>query len=238
MKIGSVLTIIITLASLVYANQARAQVAISAGGVIESSTGGFKFPDGTVQETATPRGLCGKVNALSNLTCSSEISTALDNTGNSQIGGSCSDGNCYNCGTPNSDLEQTGSEHIYSFKCQATGEVTVYLDNLSCDLDVYTLTESSCGFFSGTSSISCVSGDTTVGTATVSNVFSCEAGVEYHIIVENVLNLPSCNYDIFFDIAAGTGCREHCTNGIDDDSDSDTDCDDSDCALNPVCMSP
>lgn len=224
----------IFLAILIVTNVAWS-AGITVDGEIHSKSGGYVFPDGTVQKTATLSGLCGKVNAISNLTCSSEISAVLDSTSVSKIGGSCSNGDCYTCGTPFPNLEQTGGEHIYSFTCQGTGVVTVNLTNASCDLDLYVLEEGSCGFFSGTSSISCVSGDTTEGAQPISNAFSCVAGVEYHIIVENVLNSASCSYDFAFDAAAGTGCLEHCANALDDDLDGDTDCDDPDCFEDPTC---
>lgn len=49
-----VFTVIMVLTLAVYATQSVAQTSISTDGVIESKNGGFKFPDGTVQETAAP----------------------------------------------------------------------------------------------------------------------------------------------------------------------------------------
>ena len=44
--------VVVTFACAIYAIQAVGQSTISAGGVIESTSGGFKFPDGTVQLSA------------------------------------------------------------------------------------------------------------------------------------------------------------------------------------------
>jgi hypothetical protein len=47
-----VITMILTLALTAFAIQAVEQTAFSGAGIIESTTGGFKFPDGSVQTTA------------------------------------------------------------------------------------------------------------------------------------------------------------------------------------------
>ena len=49
---------IVVLALVSFATQAVAQTSISADGMIESTTGGFKFPDGSVQLTA--QGACAE----------------------------------------------------------------------------------------------------------------------------------------------------------------------------------
>src|SRR5207249_1620848 len=43
------------------------------------------------------------------------------------------------------------------------------------------------------------------------------------------------DYTLSFDVSAGTGCSEDCTDGVDNDYDGAVDCDDSDCAADPLC---
>jgi len=49
----TIITVILTLALTAFAVQAITQTAFSGAGIIESTTGGFKFPDGSVQLSAT-----------------------------------------------------------------------------------------------------------------------------------------------------------------------------------------
>jgi hypothetical protein len=50
----TIITVILTLAFTAFAIQAVEQKAFSGAGIVESTTGGFKFPDGTVQTSAVP----------------------------------------------------------------------------------------------------------------------------------------------------------------------------------------
>ena len=212
-------------------------VVVPMGGDISAAEFNALVDRVTILENAALNNLFGKLSTHSNLTCSSQESNTIDSTVISQIGGACGDGNCYTCGTPNSNLEQTENEHIFSFHCQNDGAVTVLLDNVSCDLDLYVLEDNE-GFFSGSGGISCVSGSTDVANAPVANQFHCLAGNEYAIVIENVTGAASCSYDVSFETGAGLGCSEHCANGIDDDTDGAVDCDDPDCSSEPLCESP
>lgn len=60
----TIITVILTLAFTAFAIQAVGQTAISGAGVIESTTGGFKFPDGTVLTSAGAGDLVARVAEL------------------------------------------------------------------------------------------------------------------------------------------------------------------------------
>ena len=228
------------LLALIIASNTTYAASLTVEGEIRTSSGGVVFPDGTTQMTAVQpyhSSLCSKVTSASSLTCSSEINPVLDVSTPSQIGGSCAAGDCYPCGNPDKDLPQIYGEHIYSFRCQTTGLVTVNLINVACDLDLYVL-ESNCGFFSGTGQVGCIAGDTSAGTNPSSATFHCSDGVEYHVVVENTLDSPSCGYELLFDVGDATGCHEHCANAIDDDLDALVDCNDPDCSTDPICSTP
>ncbi len=62
----TIITVISILALAAFAIQAVGQSAFSGAGVIESTSGGFKFPDGTEQTTATPDNLAARLEALEN----------------------------------------------------------------------------------------------------------------------------------------------------------------------------
>ena len=175
---------------------------------------------------------------ISQLTCSSVVSGTIDQTA-STLGGSCSGGDCYTCGSPYSRLAQDEYEDVYSFTCQASGTVTLNISGLDCDLDIYIL-DDTCDPYGG-----CEEGSTEAGTADDSVSFTCVAGDTYYVVIEGYgFGLSSgsgrCrnsdgDYTLDFDISAGTGCPEDCTDGLDNDFDGDTDCDDSDCVGDPAC---
>jgi len=177
---------------------------------------------------------------LDELTCSSSVSTVISTSSSSTLGGSCSGLDCYTCGTPYYFLSQGDYEDVYEFTCQATGSVTLEIGGLDCDLDIYIL-DSTCDPYFG-----CEDGSTEAGTADDSVTFSCTAGDTYYVVIEGYgFSLSSgdsgyCgsgdgSYTLDFDISAGTGCPEDCTDGTDNDFDGDIDCDDSDCASEPIC---
>ena len=177
---------------------------------------------------------------LDELTCSSSVSTVIGTSSASSLGGTCTGGDCYTCGSPYAPLYQEEYEDVYEFTCQATGSVTLEISGLDCDLDIYIL-DSTCDPFGG-----CDAGSTEAGTADDSVTFSCTAGDTYYVVIEGYGFSASSSYSGYcssgmgaytldFDISAGTGCPEDCTDGIDNDLDGDVDCDDTDCALEPVC---
>jgi len=177
---------------------------------------------------------------LDELTCSSSVSTVIGTSSASSLGGTCTGGDCYTCGSPYAPLYQEEYEDVYEFTCQATGSVTLEISGLDCDLDIYIL-DSTCDPFGG-----CDAGSTEAGTADDSVTFSCTAGDTYYVVIEGYGFSASSSYSGYcssgmgaytldFDISAGTGCPEDCTDGLDNDLDGDVDCDDTDCALEPVC---
>ena len=181
------------------------------------------------------RGICGNVRLNDSLSCSSDLSGQLiGNDTRSQIGGSCDNEDCYPCGTPFASLEQTNSEHIYSFRCQVSGSASIVLANMACDLDVYVL-EERCGIFSTSEAAECVAGNTKNFIATDSLTFDCVAGETYFISVENTLGEASCSYDLAFDAGVNSACREDCNNGIDDDGNTAVDCADPVCSTDRFC---
>ena len=167
-------------------------------------------------------------------------------------GGACV-GDFYSCGSPNVPLDQNGPDDVYAFTCQQSGDVTVTIDNLDCDLDIYIL-DDTCDPITG-----CVAGATAAFAASDQVNFYCTEGVTYHIVVEGFGHTYSAwnnygngagycnpevpasegNYTLHFETGdpATAGCVEDCVNGIDDDGDNDIDCDDSDCAGDPACPS-
>lgn len=181
------------------------------------------------------RGICGAVVLAGELTCSSNLSEqVITNDRPSEVGGSCASDDCYTCGTPNSNLEQTNSEHIYSFTCQQNGSVTINFDNLDCDLDFYVL-EEDCGIFSSNPGAICNEGSTDkLLPAQEALTFECGAGKTYYISIENY-DGASCTYDVAFDSGQNQGCEEVCDDAIDNDFDGDIDCDDAACIADPVC---
>jgi hypothetical protein len=82
---------------------------------------------------------CSALSVVEELTCPSKVSGKIAKTEASELGGSCTTSDCYSCGTPFSNLPQTGAEDIYSFECQTTGDVTLLVSGMNCDLDMYIL---------------------------------------------------------------------------------------------------
>ncbi len=176
------------------------------------------------------------------LSCSSNIATFVDHTQPSFLGGGCDDLLCYSCGEPYANELQTAPEAVYSFECQVSGEVTLQVTNLTCDLDIYVL-DQSCDPFAG-----CLHGSTAPAAATDSVTFSCVAGQTHYVVVEAygagnlgehvsgpctddglwTGNIYDPAYTLSFDVGAATGCPEDCTDGVDNDFNGFTDCDDPD----------
>jgi hypothetical protein len=189
-------------------------------------------------------------NITAELSCSSNIDTLVDHTQPSFLGGACPDQLCYSCGDPWIDQEQNAPEAVYSFECQVSGEVTLQVTNLTCDLDIYVLDES-CSPFEG-----CLHGSTAPEATTDSVTFSCTAGETHYVVVEAygagdlgehvsgpctddglwTGNIYDPTYTLSFDVGAATGCPEDCTDGIDNDLNGFVDCDDPDsCWAEDLC---
>jgi MYXO-CTERM domain-containing protein len=186
----------------------------------------------------------GSEEIVDELTCSSTVSGRLHRTDSSGLGGSCtgpsSSRGCYTCGSPYSDLEQRQGEDVYSFTCEVDGDVTMLIDSLDCDLDMYIL-DNTCDPYDG-----CEAGSTEASTTTDELTFSCTAGDVYYVVIEgygfgvwpwdtSYCGSSDGSYQLTFDTTAGTGCPEDCDDGEDNDLDGDIDCDDSDCDGDPIC---
>ncbi|MCP4871409.1 MAG: hypothetical protein GY898_22085 [Proteobacteria bacterium] len=185
------------------------------------------------------------VQILDSLYCSSEIDSFVDHTQPSYLGGECETNDCYACGEPFDEQAQIAPEAVYTFNCQVTGDVTLLITNLPCDLDIYVL-DDSCDPFTG-----CVEGSTASFAVDDSVTFTCTAGATHYVVVEAYGtahldiasgpctdpsgNVYSPDYTLSFDVSASTGCNEDCADGIDNDNDSTIDCADPDCGGEDVC---
>ena len=182
---------------------------------------------------------------LNTLTCNSEINSQVVHTASSQLGGACADGLCYACGAPFSDESQLGPEGVYEFTCQVSGDVTLLVTNLPCDVDLYVLGDS-CDPYND-----CLFGATNSYAADDSVTFTCQANTTYYIVVEaygvghasqasgpcedSSGNLYTPTYTLSFDVSQGTGCPEDCDDGVDNDFNGTSDCDDPACGQEPLC---
>ena len=158
---------------------------------------------------------------LRELTCSDVINSRLNLNMASRLqnysGGQC-------------ELPQPNAEDLYSFECQANGTVTLFLHNLTCDIDIYVL-NSSCSPRSG-----CVKQSIKASNADDYVRFQCKRGQRYFVVLENyACSGSSAPYTLSFDTREGTGCPENCTNGKDDDKNGQIDCDDEVCRSHPSC---
>ena len=203
---------------------------------------------GVLATTQTARAACDPgIPIVDELSCSSEIVTQVDHTQPSQLGAECDALGCYSCGDPWVNQAQLAPEAVYEFQCQQTGEVTMLVTDMPCDLDIYVL-DNTCDPYGG-----CVDGSTAPD-ADDSVTFTCDAGETYYIVVEaygtahlDISSNPCTSdgtstgavftptYTMAFDVSASTGCNEDCDDGADNDLDSQVDCDDPDCGADPVC---
>lgn len=176
--------------------------------------------------------LVGMAHGATVITCSTDlIATQMAAAAASDLGD-------YACGSPDPGLLQAGPEDVYEFSCQESGDVSFFLSDLVCDLDIYVL-DSSCDSNAG-----CLEGSTDTSSVFESLTFPCVAGKTYAVVIEGAgfdsgaCTLSQIEYTLDIDVGQGTGCAEDCDNGLDDDADGDTDCADSHCSLDPVCAAP
>ena len=184
---------------------------------------------------------------IDQLTCSNVLTSSVEHTQPTRLGGDCSPGLCYSCGEPYANQEQEAPEAVYTFHCQAQGNAYLTVTNMPCDLDIYVL-DDSCDPYGG-----CVAGSTAPDTDD-SVVFQCVPGQTYYVVIEayGTAHLPfstnpctdtgdefgtvySPSYTLQFDLSQSSGCNEDCDDGIDNDIDGSVDCADPDCGVDPVC---
>jgi hypothetical protein len=151
------------------------------------------------------------------LSCSSDEAWLIAVDGPAALGGECAASECYSCGTPSASLTQTGPEDIFAFACQVTGTVTVSFSNITmgCNLDFYAMEATPTPY-------ECIAGSTGPSAMTGSLSFSCTAGTDYFVVVENPSG-TSCDYQVSVQAGIGSGCREDCDDGLDNDGNGDTD---------------
>ncbi|MFN7147534.1 MAG: MopE-related protein, partial [Myxococcota bacterium] len=182
---------------------------------------------------------CDDLSVLDDLTCSSTVSGQITSSTPSELGGTGVTA-YYTCGEPYAPLSQTSGEHVYAFTCEASGDVTLEVSGMDCDLDMYVLGDS-CSTFAD-----CREGSTASSTTTDAVSFACTEGETYYVVVEGYgysaaasgsgrCRTGEGHYTLSFDVSRGTGCPEDCDNGADDDFDGRVDCDDTDCETDPVC---
>jgi MYXO-CTERM domain-containing protein len=153
-----------------------------------------------------------------------------------QIGG-LFDGDSYpGCGT---STDYDNPQSAWVFTCAATGEVTISIDRMDCDLDMFIL-DDSCD---PTDPASCLGHNPRGGTQSESVTFQCRRGEVNFIIVERreADLVPSwvpfigSDCSIFDDhpFRINVDCKEECDDGFDNDDDGLIDCFDDDC---PPCF--
>ena len=158
------------------------------------------------------------------ITCTSDI-TANTTIGSSDLITGYDLGPCGGC------CNQGNEELVYLFKPQKTGSVTIRLDGMSTDQDLYVL-QGGC-----VPENHCIAESDVASNSTDEVTFPAEADATYYVIVENYAGATGSGgqFNLFFDTSASGGCAEDCDDGVDNDNDSDTDCDDSDCFEDPIC---
>jgi len=170
------------------------------------------------------------------LTCGTVRSTAVDWDFFAQLGG-LFDGDAYpGCGTSRSF---DNPEMAWVFTCVAAGQVTVTIDRMECDLDMFVL-DDSCDTSSPSA---CLGHNPRGGTQAESVTFQCAAGRVNFVVVERMEEdlVPSwvpwvgseCSIWDDHDYRIRVDCREECDDLVDNDGDGLVDCFDPDC---PTCF--
>jgi hypothetical protein len=167
---------------------------------------------------------------IAELTCSSDFTASFSGQTSTDVLQN------YSCGDPFAGLAQNNAEDIYGFSCQATGDVRLLLTDIDCDIDIYIL-DDTCDPNTG-----CEAGSTRAYAQDDAITFTCIAGQDYYIIIEDYENCAqsaqsSGSYTLDFDTSnpGVGGCTEDCNDGIDNDQDNHVDCDDTDCIGDPAC---
>jgi hypothetical protein len=162
---------------------------------------------------------CSAPDILNELTCNADLLSQTTAQGTDAL-------DYYSCGTVNGPQVESNEENIYAFTPQAEGTVTVFIDNMTTNHNLYVL-DSVCD------QASCIGGADNFDVATDSVSFFAVAGNTYYIVVEAYSGIG--NFDLHFESDTG-GCLEDCDDLIDNDGDGDTDCVDTDCISDPVCV--
>jgi len=158
------------------------------------------------------------------ITCTSDI-TANTTVGSSDLLEGYNTGPCGGC------CNQANEELVYLFTPQNTGSVTIRLDGMTTDQDLYVL-QGGC-----TPTDHCIAESDLASTTVDEVTFDAVAGNTYFVVVENYAGATGSGgqFDLYFDTSATGGCSEDCDDNQDNDGDGDTDCADDDCIGDPVC---
>ncbi len=216
--------------------------------LVQRGVGGFCLLVGMMLLIGPALAACpADIPIIDHLTCSNVLTSSVDHTQPTRLGGECALGECYSCGAPHDEQEQEAPEAVYTFRCQASGNAYLTVTDMPCDLDIYVL-DASCDPYDG-----CVAGSTAPDTDD-SVSFQCTAGQTYYVVIEayGTAHLPissnpctdtgdengtvySPSYTLQFDLSQSSGCNEDCDDGLDNDLDGLSDCQDPDCGIDEVC---
>ena len=142
----------------------------------------------------------------------------------------------YECGSPYAPLRQSGPDVIYSFRCPASGPVTMGLTGADCDVDLYVL-DDTCDVSAG-----CIDGSTDSGLADQYVTFDCVADQAVYVVVEAfgaefTTGAGACGSEPDLSYTLGVvQCPEDCQDGEDNNADGLVDCDDPLCSGLPECI--
>ncbi len=118
-------------------------------------------------------------------------------------------------------------EDSWLFTCQVSGRVSVVLDRLECDVDLFIMEDDCNG------DNSCIEYSRRGGTASERIEFWCDSASVYYFVVERDDDdwrpWENCNRFEDHDYRIEVGCFEECNDFIDNDGDGYIDCFDSDC---------
>ncbi|MGE4632985.1 MAG: hypothetical protein AAEJ47_08100, partial [Planctomycetota bacterium] len=155
---------------------------------------------------------------------------AIDNTGMTTGTDPISDAQC-----PGTFLGQFVNDGWYSYTATSTGSMEVSTCNsISFDSDI-AIYNGPCGALT---QIAC-NGDGCAGFTSLVTGVAVTAGTEYLIRVGGFSAGSGVgNGTMSITVGGGGPGTENCTNGTDDDGDGLIDCEDSDCDLDPACVTP
>ena len=162
--------------------------------------------------TGTEPGVGGVCNDAFELSCGS-----TDSWFNYSISGT-DNIDLYSCST----WDMSGPEYTYAFRPEVSEDVTICLDGMSEDLDIFVVQDVGGG----------CDGNNCVGYSNTCATISATAGETYYLVVDGYQDAES-----FYDIEVTCpSTNEECTNGTDDDGDGLIDCDDDDCSDTLDCI--
>ncbi len=162
----------------------------------------------------------GECVPVTNLSCNTALGARNDAPGSTQQVDS------YSC---LAGYTWSGPEIAGTFVASQSGQVTVRVDGLSADLDLFVLRPGANGTCDPNQ---CLDGSWAGGSSPEEVSFFATAGQTYYLVVDG-WNGAVSSFDV--SIQCGVTPPEDCENGVDDDGDGLVDCADGDCASHPAC---